>query len=70
MREIITLQLGSLANHTGTHFWNAQEEYFDYTGQDEGKTTEIDHDVLYRAGETANVIFFLGTELSRIDRAK
>ena len=24
MREIITLQLGSIANHVGTHFWNAQ----------------------------------------------
>jgi hypothetical protein len=24
MREIITLQLGSLSNHVGTHFWNAQ----------------------------------------------
>lgn len=24
MREILTLQLGSLANHVGTHFWNSQ----------------------------------------------
>jgi hypothetical protein len=24
MREIITVQLGSIANHVGTHFWNAQ----------------------------------------------
>lgn len=32
-----------------------QEEYFDYTGKDSEKTKEINHDVLYRAGETANV---------------
>ena len=24
MYEIITLQLGQLANYVGTHFWNAQ----------------------------------------------
>ncbi|RCH82943.1 Protein dml1 [Rhizopus azygosporus] len=54
MREIITLQLGSLSNYVGTHFWNAQEEYFDYTGNNTEKTNEINHDVLYRAGESAN----------------
>ncbi|CAO3696046.1 unnamed protein product [Rhizopus stolonifer] len=56
MKEIITLQLGLLSNHVGTHFWNAQEEYFDYSGQDTEKTNEINHDVLYRAGETTNGI--------------
>ena len=25
MHEIITLQLGTVANHVGTHFWNMQE---------------------------------------------
>jgi Misato Segment II tubulin-like domain len=24
MHEILTLQLGNLANHVATHFWNAQ----------------------------------------------
>jgi hypothetical protein len=24
MHEILTLQLGSLANHVATHFWNTQ----------------------------------------------
>jgi hypothetical protein len=28
MREIVTLQLGSLSNHVGTHFWNAQVQQF------------------------------------------
>ncbi|KAI8329579.1 tubulin domain-containing protein [Blakeslea trispora] len=50
MREIITLQLGSIANHVGTHFWNAQEEYFSRSTEGD----EIDHQVLYRQGETAN----------------
>lgn len=27
MREILTIQLGSIANHVGTHFWNAQVSY-------------------------------------------
>jgi hypothetical protein len=31
MREIVTLQLGSLANHVGTHFWNSQVEVYSYT---------------------------------------
>ncbi|KAI8880499.1 hypothetical protein K501DRAFT_191244 [Backusella circina FSU 941] len=52
MREIITLQLGSLANYTGTHLWNSQEEYFDYGGINPNKSTELNHDVLYRTGET------------------
>ncbi|KAI7862279.1 tubulin domain-containing protein [Spinellus fusiger] len=47
MREIITLQLGQLANFVGTHYWNTQEAYF------YGDTSDvIDHDVLYRAGKT------------------
>ncbi|KYK54588.1 Tubulin FtsZ [Drechmeria coniospora] len=47
MREIITLQLGHLSNYTATHFWNAQESYFTYDGQDESL---IDHNVHWRAG--------------------
>ncbi|OAA44896.1 Tubulin FtsZ [Metarhizium rileyi] len=47
MREIVTLQLGSLSNYTATHFWNAQESYFTYAGQGESL---VDHDVHWRAG--------------------
>ncbi|OAC99483.1 hypothetical protein MUCCIDRAFT_122290, partial [Mucor lusitanicus CBS 277.49] len=54
MREIVTLQLGSLANHVGTHFWNSQEEYFNYGDSTQIKTDEINHDVLYRQGETSS----------------
>ncbi|KAL0085773.1 tubulin domain-containing protein [Phycomyces blakesleeanus] len=50
MREILTLQLGQLANFVGTHYWNAQEAYFNY-GNDT-KPDLLDHDVLYRAGKT------------------
>ncbi|KAI9338876.1 tubulin domain-containing protein [Pilaira anomala] len=50
MREILTIQLGSIANHVGTHFWNSQEEYFNYGGS----TEELDHNVLYRSGETSS----------------
>ncbi|KAI9493108.1 tubulin domain-containing protein [Zychaea mexicana] len=52
MREIVTLQLGQLANFVGTHFWNTQEEYFTY-GSDHtssASTNELDHDILYRTG--------------------
>ncbi|ORX52832.1 tubulin nucleotide-binding domain-like protein [Hesseltinella vesiculosa] len=49
MREIITLQCGSLANHVGTHFWNTQDAYFSY-GDD--ATIEFDHDTLFRLGLT------------------
>ncbi|KAI9261367.1 tubulin domain-containing protein [Helicostylum pulchrum] len=54
MREILTIQLGSIANHVGTHFWNAQEEYFNYSESNESHTQELNHDVLYRSGETSN----------------
>ncbi|CAO3655803.1 unnamed protein product [Mucor hiemalis] len=55
MREIITLQLGSIANHVGTHFWNSQEEYFNY-GASNAKADELNQDVLYRSGETSTGI--------------
>jgi len=47
MKEIITLQLGNLSNYAATHFWNAQESYFTYPGQDE---SPIDHNVHWRPG--------------------
>lgn len=51
MREIITLQLGNLSNYTATHFWNTQESYFTYAGQEESL---VDHDVHWRAGVGAD----------------
>jgi len=51
MREIITLQLGSQANHVGTHFWNTQESYFTYGSQEE---SPVDHDIHFRAGVGAD----------------
>lgn len=48
-REILTLQLGHYANYVGAHFWNLQELSFDYTGT---VKTEINHDILYREGQT------------------
>ncbi|KAI8823109.1 Misato segment II tubulin-like domain-containing protein [Fimicolochytrium jonesii] len=50
-KEIITLQLGHSANFVGTHFWNTQDSYFRFDGEEE---TELDHDVLYRAGRNLN----------------
>ncbi|KAJ3806431.1 Misato segment II tubulin-like domain-containing protein [Lentinula aff. lateritia] len=49
MREILYVQAGNLANYIGTHFWNAQESYFAYSGHEE---TLFNHDVSFREGET------------------
>ncbi|XP_053596509.1 protein misato [Microplitis demolitor] len=48
-REIITIQLGHYANYVGAHWWNLQEAGFSF---DSSKPSEINHDVLYREGET------------------
>jgi len=50
--EIITLQLGNYANYIGTHWWNIQESNFIYPG--ENIETEINHDVMFRAGKSLN----------------
>ncbi|KAL4997822.1 tubulin domain-containing protein [Aspergillus recurvatus] len=47
MHEILTLQLGQRANYLATHFWNLQESYFTYNGQEESL---VDHDVHFRPG--------------------
>lgn len=47
MHEIATIQIGQQANYVGTHFWNAQESYFTYSGEEE---SPVDHDVHFRAG--------------------
>ncbi|KAL8806282.1 MAG: hypothetical protein Q9182_001429 [Xanthomendoza sp. 2 TL-2023] len=49
MHEIVTLQLGHRANYLATHFWNAQESYFDYGATSEPST--IDHDIHFRPGQ-------------------
>ncbi|KAJ8925913.1 hypothetical protein NQ315_009765 [Exocentrus adspersus] len=46
-KGILTLQFGHYSNFIGTHWWNIQEQGFDYTSH-----SEIDHDVLYREGVT------------------
>ncbi|XP_055524214.1 protein misato [Wyeomyia smithii] len=51
-REILTLQLGNYANYVGTHWWNIQEASFRYDPTAE--PTEIDHDILYREGQTTS----------------
>lgn len=50
-REIISLQFGNYSNFVGAHFWNLQEQSFDYTGAAGG--AEVNHDILYREGKTA-----------------
>ncbi|KAL4934404.1 misato family protein [Aspergillus undulatus] len=51
MHEIVTLQLGQRANYLATHFWNLQESYFTYNGQEE---SPVDHDVHFRPGVGAD----------------
>ncbi|XP_055604637.1 protein misato [Uranotaenia lowii] len=51
-REIVTFQLGNYSNYIGTHWWNIQEAGFNYDPNAE--PSEIDHDVLFREGQTAN----------------
>lgn len=49
-REILTLQFGHYSNYVGAHFWNIQELSFDYSGT---ATTDLNHDILYREGQTS-----------------
>ncbi|EIW74910.1 tubulin nucleotide-binding domain-like protein [Coniophora puteana RWD-64-598 SS2] len=59
MREIIYIQAGSFANYTGTHFWNTQESYFTYAGDDrradseaaEGEEPVVDHAISFKEGK-------------------
>ena len=52
MREIIHIQAGPLSNYTGTHYWNAQENYFVY---DEGDIAIIDHNISFKEGRDDHV---------------
>ncbi|KAL2871938.1 misato family protein [Aspergillus lucknowensis] len=51
MHEILTIQLGQRANYLATHFWNLQESYFTYNGEEE---SPVDHDVHFRPGVGAD----------------
>lgn len=51
MHEIVTLQFGQQANYVGTHYWNTQESYFTYGGQEE---SPVDHDISFRPGVGAD----------------
>ncbi|KAG4302884.1 hypothetical protein PCANB_000830 [Pneumocystis canis] len=44
MKENIVLQFGKYANYLGTHFWNAQGEYF----RENTRESLIDYHVMYR----------------------
>uniref|UniRef100_A0A5B7B082 Uncharacterized protein n=1 Tax=Davidia involucrata TaxID=16924 RepID=A0A5B7B082_DAVIN len=56
MKEIVTIQVGSFANFTGSHFWNFQDELLGLAEDPQGdlvfKNQCLDMDVLYRTGET------------------
>ena len=52
MKEIIYIQAGNISNYVGTHFWNAQQSYFTYSGD---KEVLIDHDVSFREGVSPRV---------------
>ncbi|CAD6884273.1 unnamed protein product [Tilletia controversa] len=55
-KEQLFLTFGSFAAHVQTHFWNAQESYFDYGHPDTDEDVAqplpplVDHDVCFRAG--------------------
>ncbi|KAK0935643.1 mtDNA inheritance, partitioning of the mitochondrial organelle [Friedmanniomyces endolithicus] len=51
MHEVVTLQFGQQANYIGTHYWNTQESYFTYSGQEE---SPVNHDISFRAGIGGN----------------
>jgi hypothetical protein len=50
MREVLTVSLGSQANHVNAHYWNFQDEL---AGLQVGAQAEVDHEVLFRASEDA-----------------
>lgn len=57
MKEIIYIQAGSLANYTGTHFWNTQESYFTYGSEDDESADDpiTSNDISFRDGLTYKV---------------
>lgn len=58
MKEILYIQAGSFPNFAGTHFWNTQESYFEYDGDEDDSGVgepEINHDVSFREGLSPKV---------------
>lgn len=58
MKELLYIQAGTLPNFVGTHFWNTQESYFQYDGDEGDDGTdepEINHDVSFREGLSPKV---------------
>lgn len=51
MREIVHIQAGTLANYTGTHYFNTLEAYFTSVVP-ENEQTAVAHDVSFREGIT------------------
>ncbi|CAC5403744.1 unnamed protein product [Mytilus coruscus] len=51
-REIITLQIGHYSNFVGTHWWNIQESSFNYDPTKASEDKEVNHDILWREGQT------------------
>ncbi len=54
-KAVISLQVGNYANYVGTHFWNFQESSFVFPGGRGGQGValpDLEHDVLFRQGET------------------
>lgn len=50
-KEVLYFSLGGAANHASTHFWNAQQSYFDYDAPSSSlEPPLIDHDVSFKAG--------------------
>lgn len=52
MKEIIYIQAGSLANYTGTHFWNTQESYFTYGSEEDESADDpiVSNEISFRDG--------------------
>ena len=48
-REIVTFQLGGVANHVGTHWWNLQEAGFIFDPALLPQK-EVENDILFRLG--------------------
>ncbi|ESO92553.1 hypothetical protein LOTGIDRAFT_120630 [Lottia gigantea] len=51
-REIVTLQIGHYSNFVGSHWWNIQEGSFNYDINHVKDGVSLNHDVLFREGQT------------------
>ena len=55
MRELITLSLGTLSNHTAAHFWNFQDEWLKID-QSEQQTTARNPVLYYETSKTSQYV--------------